>query len=118
MHIASLAGAYVALVSGFGGLRHQDSQVSFMPRLPEGIARLKFHVLIRGRRLHVEVTHPQVRYELDDGEPLTIIHYGRELNLLPDKPQTHSIPALPARPLPSQPPGREPAHRLGGEQPK
>ncbi len=76
VHIASLAGAWVALVSGFGGLRHQDSRVSFTPRLPEGIARLKFNVLIRGRRLHVEVTHSQARYELDDGEPLTIIHYG------------------------------------------
>ena len=70
VHIASLAGAWVALVSGFGGLRHQDSMVSFTPRLPEGIARLRFSVLIRGRRLHVEVTHPQARYELDDGEPL------------------------------------------------
>jgi alpha,alpha-trehalose phosphorylase len=118
VHIASLAGAYVALVSGFGGLRHQDSRVSFTPRLPEGIARLKFHVLIRGRRLHVEVTHPQARYELDDGEPLTIIHYGQELNLLPDKAQTRPIPSMPARSRPSQPPGREPAHRLGGEQPK
>jgi alpha,alpha-trehalose phosphorylase len=118
VHIASLAGAWVALVSGFGGLRHKDTRVSFTPRLPEGIARLKFNVLIRGQRLHVEVTHAQARYELDDGEPLTIIHYGQELNLLPDKTQTHSIPPLPARPRPSQPPGREPAHRLGGEQPK
>ena len=118
VHIASLAGAWVALVSGFGGLRHKDSRVSFTPRLPEGIARLRFHVLIRGRRLHVEVTHPQVQYELDDGEPLTILHYGQELNLLPDKAQTRPIPPMPARPRPSQPPGREPAHRLGGEQPK
>jgi alpha,alpha-trehalose phosphorylase len=118
VHIASLAGAWVALVSGFGGLRHKDTRVSFSPRLPEGIARLKFNVLIRGQRLHVEVTHAQARYALDDGEPLTIIHYGQELNLLPDKTQTHSIPPLPARPRPSQPPGREPAHRLGGEQPK
>ena len=108
----------MALVAGFGGLRHNDTRVSFTPRLPEGIARLKFNVLIRGRRLHVEVTHAQARYELDDGEPLTIIHYGQELNLLPDKTQTHSIPPLPPRPRPSQPPGREPAHRLGGEQPK
>ena len=118
VHIASLAGAWMALVSGFGGLRHRDSRVSFMPRLPEGIARLRFSVLIRGRRLHVEVTHPQARYELDDGEPLTIIHYDQELKLLPDKAQTRPIPALPPRPRPSQPPGREPAHRLGGEQPK
>src|ERR1700735_4576619 len=34
VHIASLAGAWVALGSGFGGLRHQDSRGSFSPRLP------------------------------------------------------------------------------------
>jgi alpha,alpha-trehalose phosphorylase len=118
VHIASLAGAWVALVAGFGGLRHQDGIVSFAPRLPEGIARLAFSVLIRGQRLHVEVTHPQARYVLDDGEPLTIIHHGQELHLLPDKAQHRPIPPTPARPRPSQPPGREPAHRLGGEQPK
>ena len=38
VHIASLAGAWVALVSGFGGLRHQDGMVSFAPRLPEGLS--------------------------------------------------------------------------------
>jgi alpha,alpha-trehalose phosphorylase len=118
VHIASLAGAWVALVAGFGGLRHQNGTVSFGPRLPEGIARLAFSLLIRGRRLHVEVTHAQTRYILDDGEPLTIIDHGQELRLLPDKAQHRPIPPVPARPRPSQPRGREPAHRLGGEQPK
>jgi alpha,alpha-trehalose phosphorylase len=64
------------------------------------------------------VTHAQTRYILDDGEPLTIIDHGQELHLLPDKAQHRPIPPIPARPRPSQPPGREPAHRLGGEQPK
>ena len=48
------------------------------------------------------MTHPQVQYELDDGEPLTILHYGQELNLLPDKAQIRPIPPLPG-PGPAQP---------------
>jgi alpha,alpha-trehalose phosphorylase len=118
VHIASLAGAWMALVAGFGGLRHEDGMVSFAPRLPEGLSRLAFSLFLRGRRLHVEVTHAEARYVLDDGEPLTVMHHGMRLNLKPDKPEVRPISAAPVRPRPTQPPGREPAHRLGGEQPK
>ena len=118
VHIASLAGAWQALVGGFGGLRHHDGTVSFAPRLPEGLTRLAFSLLIRGRRLHVQVTHAHARYVLDDGEPLTIMHHGEELHLLPDEAQSRPIPAAAPRPRPSQPPGRAPAHRLGSEEPK
>ena len=118
VHIASLAGAWQVLVCGFGGMRHHDGTVSFAPRLPEGLTRLAFSLMIRGRRLHVQVTHAHARYVLDDGEPLTVMHHGEELHLLPGKAQSRPIPAAPSRPRPSQPPGREPAHRLGSEEPK
>ena len=64
------------------------------------------------------MTHAEARYVLDDGEPLTVMHHGVHLNLKPDKPEVRPISAAPVRPRPTQPPGREPAHRLGGEQPK
>ena len=57
VHIASLAGTWIALIMGFGGLRHADGSVSFAPRLPEGIARIAFTLVVRGQRLRVEVTH-------------------------------------------------------------
>jgi alpha,alpha-trehalose phosphorylase len=117
VHIASLAGAWLALVGGFGGLRHRDGTVSFAPRLPEGLTRLAFTIRIRGRRLSVEVNHEAARYVLADGEPLEIMHHGSTVNLSTGKPQSHVIPAAPSRPRPSQPPGREPAHR-GGEDAK
>jgi alpha,alpha-trehalose phosphorylase len=117
VHIASLAGSWLALVGGFGGLRHWDGTVSFAPRLPEGLTRLAFTIRIRGRRLRVEVTHEAARYVLADGDPLEIVHHGTMLTLSADKPQSHAIPAAPTRPRPSQPPGREPAHRRGGDEP-
>ena len=104
-------------VGGFGGLRHWDGTVSFAPRLPEGLTRLAFTIRIRGRRLRVEVTHEAARYVLADGDPLEIVHHGTMLTLSADKPQSHAIPAAPTRPRPSQPPGREPAHRRGGDEP-
>ena len=111
LHIASLAGAWVALVGGFAGLRHWAGQVSFAPRLPEGLNRLAFSLLLRGQRLRVEITQASARYLLAEGEPIKISHHGTALTVEAGKPQRRRIPEAPVRPQPSQPKGREPARR-------
>ncbi len=55
VHIASLAGSWLSLVAGFGGMRDHDGQLSFAPRLPSKINRLEFSVHWRGLRLRVTV---------------------------------------------------------------
>lgn len=70
-----------------------------------------FSLLIQGRRLRVEVTHAEASYTLAGGDPLTIMHHGQTVSLRAGKPRAIPVPAAPARPRPSQPPGREPAHR-------
>jgi alpha,alpha-trehalose phosphorylase len=111
VHIASLAGTWVALVSGFGGLRHVEGIFGFAPRLPGALTRLAFTLMIRGSRLRVEITHAQATYTLADGDPFQISHHGQPLTLSAGKPQAMPIPPPPIRPRPSQPPGREPVHR-------
>jgi len=112
VHIASLAGAWIAVVGGFGGLRHRGGTISFAPRLPQALSRLVFNVLIRGRRLHVEVTHTDATYTLGDGKPLEILHYDEKVELTGGKPEVRPIQAMSAGPRPGQPPGREPIRRL------
>jgi alpha,alpha-trehalose phosphorylase len=116
VHIASLAGTWVALIAGFAGLRQADGAVAFSPRLPDGITRLAFSVVVRSRRLRVEVTHSAARYGLAGGEPLEITHYGSRVRLTPGDQQEHPVPAARQRARPSQPPGRAPARRLITEQ--
>ncbi|HEY7012299.1 MAG TPA: glycosyl hydrolase family 65 protein, partial [Streptosporangiaceae bacterium] len=111
VHIASLAGTWIALVNGFGGLRHANGEVIFAPRLPGGLTRLAFTLFIRGRRLRVEVTHPSATYTLADGESIEIVHHGHKVHLTSKKAQTREIPAITPRPRPSQPPGRAPVPR-------
>jgi alpha,alpha-trehalose phosphorylase len=111
LHIASLAGAWLALVHGFAGLRQRGGLISFAPRLPEGLTRLAFTLLFRARRLTVEVTQKSARYQLADGTPLEIAHHGTALTLEPGSPQDRPIPPAPTRPRPTQPPGREPGRR-------
>jgi alpha,alpha-trehalose phosphorylase len=111
IHIASLAGTWVALVSGFGGLRFDGPVLQFAPRLPAALTRLAFTLLIQGRRLRVEVKPAEATYSLADGDPLQIRHHGQTLTLSAGEPQHRPIPAAPSRPRPAQPPGREPARR-------
>jgi alpha,alpha-trehalose phosphorylase len=111
LHIASLAGAWIALVGGFGGMRTHRAPTSFAPQLPEGLTRIAFTVTIRGRPLRVEVTHGKARYVLTEGEPLEIVHHGEPLTVSPGEPQERPIPAPQVSPRPRQPRGREPARR-------
>jgi alpha,alpha-trehalose phosphorylase len=120
LHVASLAGTWIALVAGLGGMRESDGSLSFAPRLPEGITRLAFSVLFRGRRLRVETTLSATTYTLKDGESLELLHFGKAttVSMGHDVVVETSEPELMATPLttPSQPFGRAPKHRIAATQ--
>ncbi len=132
LHIASLAGTWIALVRGFGGMRVRRGVPAFAPRLPEGVTRLAFGIVIRGRRLRVEVTPDATTYRLLGGTPtgwpqgdaaetgagnatdqdtLDVVHDGERITVpttgAPTRPNRHA----PRPPYVSQPPGREPLPR-------
>ncbi|BBH67657.1 glycosyl hydrolase [Actinoplanes sp. OR16] len=109
LHIASLAGAWSAIVEGFGGLRELPSGPSLQPRLPEGITSLKFGLRHSGERLLVEADHSSVRVSLRSGGRLTMRLYGEEIELSPGSPVERQV--VPLKPLlgpPRQPPGYAP----------
>jgi alpha,alpha-trehalose phosphorylase len=110
VHMASLAGAWMALVAGFGGMRAGMGALSFNPHLPGGLSELKFRLRYRGRKLKVTIGAERAKYELIDGEPLTLTHHGKEFKL-GKRPATHDIPPVKAGPAPEQPPGRTPYGR-------
>jgi alpha,alpha-trehalose phosphorylase len=110
LHIASLAGTWLALVSGFGGMRAGRDGLSFLPQLPPGLAGLSFRMRYRGRVLLVKVGHGTATYSLIDGDPLPISHHGQQLTVGTD-PVTMDIPVPPQLPAPIQPAGRVPTRR-------
>jgi trehalose/maltose hydrolase-like predicted phosphorylase len=115
LHMASLAGAWTALVAGFGGLRDDEHLLSLDPQLPEGISRLKFRLRWRNFRLTADVDHTDVTYTLRDGPhgELTIRHAGEELGLSTDAPTTVAVRKRDTLlDAPKQPPGKEPLRRL------
>ena len=110
LHMASLAGAWIALVAGLGGMRTSPS-LSFAPRLPGALSRLAFRLSYRGRRLSITVHQSSATYQVLDGPPITITHHGSllELSLAPVE---LVIPPATKAPPPTQPAGRAPVRRV------
>jgi alpha,alpha-trehalose phosphorylase len=112
LHMASLAGGWLALVCGFGGLRDFGGRLRFAPRLPEPLDRLHFRLSFRGRCVSVEIHTEEATYSLESGDPLEIEHHGDAITISTDEPVTRPIPRAPHRARPRQPPGREPRRRV------
>ncbi|HWE11528.1 MAG TPA: glycosyl hydrolase family 65 protein [Solirubrobacteraceae bacterium] len=111
IHIASVAGTWITAVCGFGGMRDHDGRLTFRPRLPSALTRLKFRLWFQGRGLHVDVDAQHARYSLIDGQSLEIEHHGERVVIQPDETLERDIPPAPSRVPPPQPPGREPVKR-------
>jgi alpha,alpha-trehalose phosphorylase len=116
VHIAALAGAWIALVDGFGGMRSRGNDLCFSPRLPRQIERLSFKLRCRGRVLHVTTTHERAEYVLLEGDPIQLSHHGEPFHLTSARSVARAIPPAPQRPRPKQPPGREPFQRQAREE--
>jgi alpha,alpha-trehalose phosphorylase len=111
VHVASLAGAWLGLVCGFGGLRDHDGRLSFAPRLPPAISRLSFAIRWHSCKVRVTATADRVHYLIEDGAgtELEISHHGQPHTLRAGQPSELEIPAPElSTKRPSQPAGRAP----------
>jgi len=111
LHLASLSGSWLLAVAGLGGMRDHGETLAFAPRLPSRLSRLSFRLTYRDRRLLVDVSSHEARYELLDGEALELTHHGEKLTVEPGSAQTRPLPREPRKPLPEQPPSRTPPRR-------
>ena len=63
--MAAMAGSWLALTWGFGGLRVHEGRPALAPRLPAAWTRYRFGLRWRDAQLRVEVDRSGVRYSLD-----------------------------------------------------
>lgn len=113
MHIASMAGTWTAVVSGFGGMCSDQEGISFAPRLPPALSKISFGLLYQGRCLRVTMTPDEVEYRLVSGPPMRLRHHGEPLALA-DDPVVREIPPAPVVEPVEQPFGRGPRRRHPG----
>jgi alpha,alpha-trehalose phosphorylase len=85
VHMAAMAGSWLGLVQGFGGLRVAGGRLRFAPTLPNAWKGYGFNLRWRGCALRVDVDARGVRYRLDEGELLAFAHAGSEVVLRPGR---------------------------------
>lgn len=81
LHITSMAGTWMSIVWGFGGLRVTNGQLSLSPTLPKAWKALSFRTVYRGRTIKVSIDQTGASCELIEGEPLDLIFNGAPLHL-------------------------------------
>ncbi len=88
LHITSMAGTWMSIVEGFGGMRVVDGQLSFAPKIPTQWKSYSFKVNFRDQILKVNVDGGSPKFSLEGDEQLSILVDGTPLMLDPEKETT------------------------------
>ena len=81
LHITSMAGTWMSIVEGFGGMRVVDDKLSFTPRIPKQWEAYSFKVNFRNRILKVKVTESETSFDLEGTDEMSIRVNGKRLVL-------------------------------------
>lgn len=84
LHITSMAGTWMSIVEGFGGMRVRDNHLTFEPRIPKQWEGYSFKVNFRNQILKVNVGQGQTHFELEGDHDLEIIVNGKPISISPN----------------------------------
>ena len=85
LHITSMAGTWMSIVEGFGGMRVVNDKLSFMPQIPDQWEAYSFKVNFRNRIIKVDVTAKNTSFHLTGTEEVSIRVNGEKVILHPNK---------------------------------
>ncbi|NKI31628.1 glycoside hydrolase family 65 protein [Croceivirga thetidis] len=85
LHITSMAGTWMSIVEGFGGMRVLDDKLNFTPQIPEEWDSYSFKINFRNRIIKVTVTKDGSSYELSGNEEMSIRVNNERVVLIPNK---------------------------------
>tara|TARA_R110000868_G_scaffold80081_10_gene227698 strand:- start:7916 stop:10228 length:2313 start_codon:yes stop_codon:yes gene_type:complete len=85
LHITSMAGTWMSIVEGFGGMRVVDDKLAFTPRIPKQWNAYSFKINFRKRILKVTVSQKETVFELEGNEETSIRVNGKRTVIFPNK---------------------------------
>jgi maltose phosphorylase len=80
-HITSMAGTWMSVVKGFGGMRVKDGKLHFNPYIPDQWNSYSFRIEFRDRVLKIKVSKDKTETLLESGNPLEIVLDGKSVQL-------------------------------------
>jgi maltose phosphorylase len=80
-HITSMAGTWMSIVKGFGGMRVRNGELYFTPFIPKQWKSYSFRLEFINRVIKIEVTTEKVFAALESGDPIKIYISGKSVDL-------------------------------------
>jgi len=78
LHVTSMAGTWLNIVYGFGGMRSDGEKLVFNPSIPKSWKSFSFNILYRGTRLNMKVSHRTVNLRACTGPAVAVKVYDQE----------------------------------------
>ena len=91
LHITSMAGTWLAIVEGFGGMRIDGDKILLNPLIPENWDSYSFHARFRGVLFEVKVTKDFVSISNLSGKKLNLVISGKEYTIEGSGKQIHNL---------------------------
>jgi len=79
LHMAAMAGSWLVLAMGWGGMRIVKGRLHFRPTCPDGWGSYSFRLRWRGALLEINVSADKTIYRLISGDLPLILDHGREV---------------------------------------
>lgn len=84
LHITSMAGTWMSIVEGFGGMRVKDDALHFEPRIPKQWDGYSFKINFRNQVLKVSVHPEETKFNLEGDSELTVFVNGTGVTVQPN----------------------------------
>ena len=84
LHITSMAGTWMSIVEGFGGMRVVNNTLSFEPKIPEQWNAFSFKVNFRNQIIKVNACKDHTHFELEGTQDLEILVHGKKVMISPN----------------------------------
>ena len=81
LHITSMAGTWMSVTKGFGGMRVFDDMLHFAPFIPKQWTSFDFTIRFRGAILDVKTTQDVVTVTNHSDKDLTVTVYGQHIEV-------------------------------------
>ncbi|KFF16267.1 glycoside hydrolase family 65 protein [Flavobacterium hydatis] len=76
-HITSMAGTWMSIVEGFGGMRVKNDTLHFSPKIPKEWTGYSFKINFRNQILKVSINHDETTFSVDGDADLAIVVNGQ-----------------------------------------
>jgi maltose phosphorylase len=83
-HITSMAGTWMSIVEGFGGMRVKNDLLHFTPRIPKEWKGYSFKINFRNQVLKISVHPNETKFSLEGSHSITVVVNGTAVSVEPN----------------------------------